>query len=333
MPTWFGGESSAGAIRASFYVVASISVVWSVLAFFGLSLGLGFRGRTTPLSGRAEAAGTRAPVANGDSNGVTEGKLAAEAVLPEPVTQEHRQLNIFQSAWLGIKAASDPRVAYGYIGALPARGDTINLTLWLPLFFAYYYFSSGLCPNPDWDVTDPDEVKAVCREAWSKASSMSGVAQVIALIAAVPWGLLCDRISRVAVLLISSCVALVGYAGMVATRDPTRGITYVWACLLGLAETGLIVSSLALVTDRTYIPMEIKGSVAGVYSFMGAVGILITTKVGGVLFDVAARYAWTVGLAFCAICILAGALILGIYRRPVGWRKAAPAPEPAAAQT
>jgi len=198
----------------------------------------------------------------------------------------------------------------------------VPLFLFLPLFFGLYYISTNLCPKPDFTLSDPDDVKEACREAWSRASSMSGVAQVCALVAAMPWGLLTEKVPKISVLMCASIVAAIGYGGMIATTDPRRLLTYLWACLLGTAETGLIVSSLALVADTSYVRPEIKGSVAGVYSFLGALGILVTTKAGGELFDIAPKWAWAIGFVTTVIVVVTSAIVLGIWRKPVGLRKA-----------
>ena len=49
-------------------------------------------------------------------------------------------------------------------------------------------------------------------------------------------------------------------------------------------QTGMIISGMAMLSGE-YVSQEIQGSVAGAYSFCGAIGIIIVSKVGGVLFD------------------------------------------------
>lgn len=49
-------------------------------------------------------------------------------------------------------------------------------------------------------------------------------------------------------------------------------------------QSGMIISGMAMLSGE-YVSQEIRGSVAGAYSFCGAVGIIIVSKVGGVLFD------------------------------------------------
>jgi MFS family permease len=47
---------------------------------------------------------------------------------------------------------------------------------------------------------------------------------------------------------------------------------------------GMIISGMAML-NGPYVPPELRGSISGTYSFIGAFGIIIISKVGGVLFD------------------------------------------------
>lgn len=46
----------------------------------------------------------------------------------------------------------------------------------------------------------------------------------------------------------------------------------------------MIISGMAML-NGPYVPQELRGSISGTYSFIGAFGIIIISKVGGVLFD------------------------------------------------
>ena len=81
-------------------------------------------------------------------------------------------------------------------------------------------------------------------------------------------------------------------------------------CLAGLGEMGMVVGALSLVTSSS-IPKHIRGSVAGISTFVGSIGILFNTKLGGYLFDV-----WTEGAPFFliamghALCTLAAIVVI-----------------------
>lgn len=72
---------------------------------------------------------------------------------------------------------------------------------------------------------------------------------------------------------------------------------YFIVSLAGLGEIGMVVGSLSLVTSVS-VPVHVRGAVAGVSSFCGAIGILVNTKLGGYLFD-----AWTEGAPFFLMAV------------------------------
>ncbi|KAJ3335577.1 hypothetical protein HDU93_004972 [Gonapodya sp. JEL0774] len=291
------GLVDARSIRLTYYVVGAVALVFSIVLWFGL--------KQTKDGNLADSAAADLPrplsitevssqtslLGQSSNSGVSVAAVditVEHSMAPNPSTstkkESRHEKSISQIAWEGISAMRDVRVLLGYIGAFCARGDTLSLTLYLPLWFAKFYISQSLCP-PSLNPGDSDAVKELCREAYSKASSVSGIAQVVALIAALLWGLANDRFSRVALVGWSGFIGAVGYFGMVASQDPTSGRTFAWTSLVGMGEAGMIVTSLALATDSAYVDPSVRGSVAGVYSVFGAVGVLLVTKVGGVLFD------------------------------------------------
>ena len=58
---------------------------------------------------------------------------------------------------------------------------------------------------------------------------------------------------------------------------------FIAVSLVGVGEISGVIASQALVAQEA--PIRIRGSILGVFGFFGAVGILIATKVGGVIFD------------------------------------------------
>ncbi|KAI9014988.1 major facilitator superfamily domain-containing protein [Gaertneriomyces semiglobifer] len=213
----------------------------------------------------------------------------------------------------GLLAARDLRVLLGYAGSFLARGDTIILTLFLPLWIYRYYIDKGFCPDGT-DPGDPD-MKDHCREAYLRSSILSGIAQTCALVGAPFFGYLSDKFHRPLPMLFIGMIGAISYFGPYSNYDPGMSAV-IWMILIGLAEIGMIVGSLSLVTG-SYIPATIRGSVAGVSSFCGAAGILINTKVGGYLFD-----HWTAGAPFFLMavmhvvyCCIAMAVIVSINPR------------------
>ena len=97
--------------------------------------------------------------------------------------------------------------------------------------------------------------------------------------------------------MIAGIVGFVGYFSMFMSNNPTLPIMYLIVSLAGLGEIGMVVGSLSLVTSDA-VPKHIRGSVAGISTFCGALGILISTKLGGYLFD-----EWTESAPFFLIAV------------------------------
>ncbi|OQR92051.1 hypothetical protein THRCLA_08798, partial [Thraustotheca clavata] len=178
----------------------------------------------------------------------------------------------------GLRAAKDGKVLLGYMGSFLARGDTIIITIFLPLWVYKYYKEHHLCDSTDLDI--PED----CHKAYITASIVSGVVQTAALVTAPLFGCLGDCFYRPLVVLMSTIIGFSGYLWMFLSTDPTSPIMYVVAIVVGIGEMGIVVSSLSLVTSKA-IPCQLRGSVSGAYSFFGTIGILISSKLGGYLFD------------------------------------------------
>ncbi|KAI8052825.1 major facilitator superfamily domain-containing protein, partial [Syncephalis plumigaleata] len=198
--------------------------------------------------------------------------------------------------WRGILAGKDPRVALAYITGFVARADSIVVSLFITLWVNQYYIDHQLCPRAP--SHENEDIKVSCREAFRIASSLSGVAQVFALLGAPLFGFLSDRFSRGVSVMVAGLLGCIGCFGFGLGSSPTAGINYFWMCLIGLGEIGTIVTSLAL-AGGYYVPADIRGSVAGVYSLIGGLGIMLASKLGGTLFD-----EWWQGGPFVVIGVL-----------------------------
>ena len=197
--------------------------------------------------------------------------------------------NFPQIVYQGIIAIKNPRVLVSYFGSFLARGDTVIITLFLPLWIYSYYISSGSCASPA--PNDPDINKS-CREAYLKASTLSGVAQTAALLFAPLFGYISDKFYRPISMFIAAFIGAVGYFWLFFSQSPIGFTPFVIVSLIGIGEIGMVVCSLGFVTGD-HIPIESRGSISGVYSMFGALGILFNTKLGGYLFDT-----WNPGAPF-----------------------------------
>ncbi|KAJ3010922.1 UNVERIFIED_CONTAM: hypothetical protein HDU68_001913, partial [Siphonaria sp. JEL0065] len=168
--------------------------------------------------------------------------------------------SFFQVAQEGFLAARNPKVLLGYVGSFLARGDTVIITLFIPLWVYKRYIDQGLCialGGPQ----DPD-IKDECRAAYSRASAISGIAQTAALVGAPLFGYLADRLHATNVVLFNALLGLIAYTIMFLA-DPLLDYVFAIVILVGLSEIGLVIGNMSLVTNSKSVDASIRGSVAG----------------------------------------------------------------------
>ena len=159
------------------------------------------------------------------------------------------------------RLAQELRMAY--LGGALARAFTIGTTAFLPLLVTHHYYTSGLCrqlpsPNPDSPLPN-DELKKLCRSAFTATAILGGTAQLTALLASPLTGLLCDTLSPTTTISLTSALGAAGFyllgvgtSGFAGDRetgeevpDPMTGLSILAAVLIGFGQIGAIVASLA----------------------------------------------------------------------------------------
>ncbi|KAJ1557611.1 hypothetical protein HK405_015594, partial [Cladochytrium tenue] len=114
------------------------------------------------------------PAVGGGNDVVNTQGVGAAADIPK--------MSLARRAAEGIAAArSDSRVLLAYIGSFLARGDTVIVTLFVPLWVYKTYIDSGDCAAP---VPNDPDIKDTCRAAYVRASIIAGLAQTFALVGA-----------------------------------------------------------------------------------------------------------------------------------------------------
>ncbi|KAI0816772.1 hypothetical protein GGR55DRAFT_628510 [Xylaria sp. FL0064] len=375
------GVTPAQAITYSFYVVAAVALAVAIFVAIGLRglkgeegkgwrmlLGLKHRNSTVFSSSSATPHdGTMQynPTSYSDNSKHTHA--------PKPLPYRHL---LVSSLRLG---ATDPHIALGYLGGFVARASTVAISLFLPLYVNTYFMSHGFCRGSPNDPS-PD-LKRECRAAYVLAASLSGVAQLIALLCAPVFGYVNARRYRGVNwgVLVASSLGVVGYMIFPRLASPEfrdvdgRGgsaAVFPVVALLGISQIGAIVCSLGslgrgvlgedvvlrrgvhagspaerealLVGDRNgnedanedengiggigagtvvvekVSRVQLKGSIAGVYSWCGGAAILLLTKLGGYLFD-----ALSTGAPFYMMALFNAVLLvvsLGIDLRRIAIR-------------
>jgi len=216
------------------------------------------------------------------------------AGLSDKINPENKHASVLSVIVDGAKAATNPRVVLAYMASFAARGDSIVLTSFLSLWVHNYESDKG---TPE--------------EAIAYAGVISGIAQVFALVFAVPFGFLADRIDRVFAQLLAAIIAAGGYLMIFLLPAPEGAPIYIAIALVGIGEIGMIVGGQVLIAAEA--PTISRGAVSGFFGLMGSLAILLTTKLGGYLFD-----AWTptapfliVGIFNIIVFLAAGSVLIG----------------------
>lgn len=300
------GISPAQAIVDSFYVVGTISLAVACACFLGLKdlAGEESKGLHLLFCNTSDPRPKMAIASSQDNEDLSKSTTSA---IP------YWRL-LVDSTVLGIR---DYQIGLAYIGGFVARASSVGITLFIPTYVNAYFLQHGFC---DLSPNDPSsELKNECRAAYLLASELTGISQFIALVFAPVFGYLSQRYSRFNIpILIASMSGIIGYLGLAHLSSPeTKNIdgrggsptVFLIVSLIGISQIGAIVCSLGLLgqailhkghvdgaESAPLLPslsgdrhsrsrVQLKGSIAGIYSLFGGAAILILTKLGGYLFD------------------------------------------------
>lgn len=120
-------------------------------------------------------------------------------------------------------------------------------------------------------------------EAIARAGMLFGIIQGSSLLWAPVCGLLLDRFNRLACLAAALLVAGIGYTFLGLQDHPFELAGIIGGVLVGIGQMSVILSSTALIGQEA--PVDARGAVIGLAGFCGNVGILVTSVVGGFLYD------------------------------------------------
>ena len=194
--------------------------------------------------------------------------IVALGVKPAPkAASEDKETVVVERCWwkkmvIGFKLVrSKPALVAAYLGAFVARGDSIMLPVFLSPWIA------SLNANQD----------------AKTASKIVGYSQLMALLGAPLIGWLGDRFGRGKLMCFIALLSATSQASMLFLQDPTSKVAILLVCLQGFAQIGMIIGSMAVLAAEA--PPESRGAVGGVYSLWGALGIIVISKLGGMLAD------------------------------------------------
>lgn len=195
----------------------------------------------------------------------------------EPSERRQRDLGMVKRVSMGLLAIGHPLIALAYASGFVARADSIALSLFVAPWVDKYMTERGLCPTPD------PEVLTRCQPAKKLASTLMTMAHVAMLLGAPLFGILSDRLGAVNAVVIPAASGLFAFGTLYFLTNPKTPLVYCAMALAGLADIGMIIISMSLMASVSS-PRH-RGALAGAYSFFGALGIIITSKLGGFLFD------------------------------------------------
>ncbi|KAF9373835.1 hypothetical protein CPB97_000281 [Podila verticillata] len=213
--------------------------------------------------------------------------------------------NPFTMLKYGFLAARDPRIALAYMSSFVARADTVLFTSFMSLWVIHWYMKLGYC-MPD----------TSCQVAAGDTHPLTGMGQGVSLAFAPIFAIAGEYFRKSTVL---SAAGIIGAAGAIpfafTKLAPSHKSNYVFVCMVGIGQIGMIVTGMSMV-NGVYVDPKYRGSVAGVFSFCGAVSIMVMAKLGGYLFDV-----WMWGAPFVLMGIVHSIIALfAIYVRLVSPR-------------
>ncbi|MDP6437297.1 MAG: MFS transporter [Gammaproteobacteria bacterium] len=277
----------------------------AVTMFFnGLGLFLLFMFLFRPLQGWFENAGFTTPEAVTYVRWVVAGLCVIVAVAaagglkkgaPAQVAQREPLLTTLK---VGLKAAKQPRIALAYFAALVSRGDLAVVST----FFTLWLFTIGVEQGLDESY------------AQGRAFLFYATIQGAALLGAIVAGILFDYFDRLLCLAAAMVIGACGYGSLVFLPNPLES-NLMWgsAILVGFAEISANLASLSLVGSEA--PVKGRGSVIGMFSLFGAVGIMAVAWAGGQLFDLWRPTGPFALVAIANVVVLVVALLLYFAQR------------------
>jgi MFS family permease len=200
----------------------------------------------------------------------------------------------------GIAAARMPRIALCYGSAFAARADMAIVTLFGTLWVTQSATTAGLSAP----------------QAAALAGMVIGITQGAALLWSPLFGVIGDRVNRVTLLIVAFLLATVGYGWVSMLDQPTLPQAIPALALLGVGLSSTVLASSLLLSQEA--PAHLRGSVFGLQSFSGALGILAISAGGGWLFDAVGPHAPFFAMAVANALILAWSLAVHVVERRAG---------------
>lgn len=183
-------------------------------------------------------------------------------------TGRRQKLKLMDTVRIGLRQGlENPRLLICYLGSFVARADLTLVATFVSLWLQQVGRNEGL--------DAPDAIR--------RAGIMFAIIQGASLLWAPVAGIFIDRFHRLFCVILALAVAAVGYTLLGLQEHPFGPLGYVGAALLGIGQMSVILTVTGLLGQET--PLNMRGSVIGFAGLCGAAGILLTSFLGGYLFD------------------------------------------------
>lgn len=179
-----------------------------------------------------------------------------------------QKVGLAQAFRVGLgQGMANARLMVCYTGSFVARADLTLIAVFVSLWLSQAARNQGMDGA----------------EAAKQTGIMILVIQSSSLLWAPVAGILIDRFHRLLCVCGALALAGAGYFMLGMQENPFTPLGYSFAVLVGIGQMSVILTVTALIGQET--PINVRGSVISFAGLCGAVGILVTSFLGGFLFD------------------------------------------------
>ena len=182
-------------------------------------------------------------------------------------TEEQKKISYLTQVKSGFEESRNPRILLAYAAAFVARSDLVILGTFLVLW--------GVAAGTDMGMTTSEATKA--------ARLIFVTASTSALIASPIIGYLIDKVDRIIAVSVCMALAAAGYLSMFFVGNVLDPTYRPYFMLLGVGQQCAFFAATTLLGQEAP-PMK-RGAIVAVFNLAGALGILISTGIGGRIFD------------------------------------------------
>ncbi len=189
--------------------------------------------------------------------------------LPDGIdsTDKSPQVSAGTTILAGLRAARNPRIVLSYLGAFAGRSDNAIKGLFVSVWVLQVASEAG--------ISQP--------QAFAHAGKLMGLMGAVTLIWMPIFGFILDKLNRVTGLAVAMGLAAAGYASMGIISSPLDNAMLPFFVLLAIGQGSAIIASVTLIGQEASAAE--RGTIVATNAWFGAIGILVATIVGGILFD------------------------------------------------